>query len=124
MHRAVAAIHMSERLKIGTEIGELCRAISSQSRRQILLLLRKGAMTVNEIASEVRISRPAVSQHLRILLAARLVDFEREGSYSFYRLELRELEHLRDFIVMLCGSTAGGHLRGRFSFDRTAMPSR
>jgi DNA-binding transcriptional ArsR family regulator len=101
MHRAIAGIHISERLKIGTEIGELCRAISSQSRRQILLLLGTGAMSVNEIASEMRISRPAVSQHLRILLAARLVDFERDGSYSIYRLELRQLEHLREFIVML-----------------------
>jgi DNA-binding transcriptional ArsR family regulator len=103
MQRAIVAIDMSERLEVATQIGDLCRAISSQSRRQILLLLRNGAMSVNEIASEIRISRPAVSQHLRILLAARLVSFEREGSYSFYRLDLSPLDELRQFIAMLGG---------------------
>jgi DNA-binding transcriptional ArsR family regulator len=103
MQRAIVAIDMSERLEVATQIGDLCRAISSHSRRQILLLLRNGAMSVNEIASEIRISRPAVSQHLRILLAARLVSFEREGSYSFYRLDLSPLDELRQFIAMLGG---------------------
>jgi DNA-binding transcriptional ArsR family regulator len=103
MHRAIVAIDMSERLAVSTQIGDLCRAISSQSRRQILMLLRNGAMSVNEIASEMRISRPAVSQHLRILLAARLVGFERDGRYSFYRVDLGPLEELRQFIAMLGG---------------------
>jgi DNA-binding transcriptional ArsR family regulator len=105
MQRAIVLVDMSERLEIATRVGDLCSAISSQSRRQILLLLRTGKMSVNEIASKMRISRPAVSQHLRILLAARLVRFERKGSHSLYRLDLRPLEELRQFIAMLDGET-------------------
>jgi DNA-binding transcriptional ArsR family regulator len=101
MQRAIVSIENAVRPEIATHVGNVCRAISSQSRRQILRSLSTGAMSVNEIASEMSISRPAVSQHLRILRAARLVSFERKGNYTFYRLDLRSLGKLRQFIATL-----------------------
>jgi DNA-binding transcriptional ArsR family regulator len=47
------------------------------------------------------ISRLAVSQHLRILLEANLVTYETQGGRTFYRLDLRGLENLRNYIDAL-----------------------
>lgn len=66
-------------------------AIAHPVRRQILDLLAQGDLPVNAIAAHFGISRPAVSQHLRILLDARLVAEERHGRERRYRLMPGEL---------------------------------
>ncbi len=79
----------------------VCHAISSNSRRQILGQLGAGPMSVNEITSTMRISRRAVSQHLRVLLEAGLVTCETKGNYSYYRLDVAGLNMLRGLVDML-----------------------
>ena len=49
-------------------------AIADPNRRHLLEEFRKGPKTVGQLAAGLPVSRPAVSQHLRILLDARLVD--------------------------------------------------
>jgi DNA-binding transcriptional ArsR family regulator len=55
------------------------RAVADPTRRAILGDLRHGARSVNAIASRFRISRPAVSKHLRVLREAKLVVDHRQG---------------------------------------------
>lgn len=59
-------------------------AISDANRRYLLEELRRGPKTVNELASGLPVSRPAVSQHLRVLLDAGLVSARAEGTRRVY----------------------------------------
>ncbi len=64
-------------------------AISDDNRRFLLEELRRGPKTVGELAAGLPISRPAVSQHLRVLLDAGLVTATAEGTRRFYAVDPR-----------------------------------
>ena len=72
-------------------------ALGDATRRRIFELLRAGPASVGEIASELPVSRPAVSQHLRVLKEARLVSERRSGTRRLYRLEPEGVGELRDY---------------------------
>lgn len=74
-------------------------AISHPARRRMLDLLIVADRSVNTIAGEFRMSRPAVSQHLRILLDAGLVTENRHGRERRYRLVPARLAPVRDWLV-------------------------
>ena len=70
-------------------------AIAHPVRRQLLDLLAQEEHTVNQLASHFEVTRPAISQHLRVLLDAGLVSEKRQGRERIYRLHsepLRELD--------------------------------
>ena len=62
-------------------------ALGDRTRRAIFERLRDGPLAVREIAAPLPVSRPAVSQHLRVLKDAGLVTEQREGTRRIYRLE-------------------------------------
>lgn len=62
-------------------------AIADPNRRFLLEELRRGPRTVSELADGLPISRPAVSQHLRVLLDAGLVTARAEGTRRIYSVE-------------------------------------
>jgi DNA-binding transcriptional ArsR family regulator len=68
-------------------------ALADPTRRAILARLSRGEATVGELARPFRVSRPAISKHLRVLERAGLVRRERDGRVS--RCEL-DAEPLRD----------------------------
>jgi len=59
-------------------------AIADPNRRHLLEELRRGPKTVSELASGLPVSRPAVSQHLKVLLDAGLVNARPEGTKRIY----------------------------------------
>jgi DNA-binding transcriptional ArsR family regulator len=61
-------------------------AISDANRRHLLEELRRGPKTVNQLASGLPVSRPAVSQHLKVLLDAGLVVAKPDGTRRIYAL--------------------------------------
>lgn len=61
-------------------------AISDANRRHLLEELRRGPKTVNQLAAGLPVSRPAVSQHLKVLLDAGLVNASAEGTRRVYAL--------------------------------------
>lgn len=69
-------------------------AVADSTRRSILDRLRRGDAHVNELASGFRISRPAISRHLRVLRNARLVRERREGRQRIYQLEPDRIEQV------------------------------
>jgi DNA-binding transcriptional ArsR family regulator len=74
-------------------------AIADANRRFLLEELRRGPKTVNELAAGLPdISRPAVSQHLKALLDAGLVQATAKGTSRVYRLETRGLMRVSLFI--------------------------
>ena len=74
-------------------------AISHPARRRMLDLLVEADRSVNTIAGQFQMSRPAVSQHLRILLDAGLVTEQRHGRERRYRLVPERLGPVRDWIA-------------------------
>ena len=74
-------------------------AISHPARRRMLDLLFEADRSVNTIAGQFQMSRPAVSQHLRILLDAGLVTEQRHGRERRYRLIPERLTPVRDWIA-------------------------
>ncbi len=61
-------------------------AIADGNRRYLLEELRRGPKTVNELASGLPVSRPAVSQHLKVLLDTGLVTAKAEGTRRVYAI--------------------------------------
>lgn len=64
----------------------------------MLELLRGGARPVGELARQLPVSRPAVSQHLRVLEGAGLVLAERAGTRRLYRIDPQGIAALRTYI--------------------------
>jgi DNA-binding transcriptional ArsR family regulator len=75
--------------------GQQFEAFGEPLRREILERLRRGPLPVGELAKGLPVSRPAVSQHLRVLKEAQLVRDEAVGTRRFYRLDRRGFEALR-----------------------------
>ena len=72
-------------------------ALGDPTRRRIFELLQSGPRAVGELAGELPVSRPAVSQHLRVLKEAGLVTERREGTRRIYRLDPNGLGELRTY---------------------------
>jgi DNA-binding transcriptional ArsR family regulator len=72
-------------------------ALGDPTRREIMERLRGGPLAVGEIAGGLPISRPAVSQHLRVLKEAGLVSKRKDGTRRLYRVEPNALADLRAY---------------------------
>ena len=68
------------------------------TRRTVFKRLRAVARSVSEIADGMDVSRPAVSQHLAVLKAARLVTDRAEGTRRLYAVDPRGIEAVRGWI--------------------------
>lgn len=77
--------------------GDGFAALADPTRRAVLERLREGPRPVGELARDLPVSRPAVSQHLRVLKDAGLVTERREGTRRLYRIDPDGLAALRDY---------------------------
>lgn len=73
-------------------------ALGDPTRRQVFLRLRRGPRSVGELAAGLHVSRPAVSQHLRVLKDARLVTDRAEGTRRLYAIDPKGLEAVRRWL--------------------------
>ena len=73
-------------------------ALADPTRRHIFEALREQPKTVGELALAEPVSRPAVSQHLRVLEAARLVSVEPRGNRRLYSVQRDGLLELRSYL--------------------------
>jgi len=74
-------------------------AINDPTRREILSLLADDALPVGALTEHFRISRPAVSKHLRVLRESGLVEEERHGRERVYSLSSKPLQEVRIWIT-------------------------
>ena len=75
------------------------KAFSDKNRRKIIRLLQKGDMTAGEIAAHFNISKPSVSEHLRILKNADLISSEKNGQFIKYFLNTSILEDIISYFM-------------------------
>jgi DNA-binding transcriptional ArsR family regulator len=85
------------------DVEAAIRAIAERHRREIVRLVRDQELTAGQIASHFEVSRPAVSQHLRILKDSGLVTERRQGTRRYYRARVEGLAELRAFLEVFLG---------------------
>jgi DNA-binding transcriptional ArsR family regulator len=83
--------------------GVVLEALGHPTRRQIFESLKTGPRSVGELAEGLPVSRPAVSQHLRVLREAGLVSDRKEGTRRLYRIDPGGLAGLRDYFDSFWG---------------------
>jgi DNA-binding transcriptional ArsR family regulator len=76
-------------------------ALADPTRRRLFERLRRRPHAVGELARHLRVTQPAVSQHLRVLRQARLVADRREGTRRHYRATAAGLAELRRYVESL-----------------------
>lgn len=81
-----------------TNSDRVLDALGDPTRRTVFKRVRGGARSVQEIADGMDVSRPAVSQHLSVLKAARLVTDRAEGTRRFYGVDARGIEAVREWL--------------------------
>ena len=79
------------------------KALADPERRKILELLKKGAMSAGEIASNFSITQSTVSYHLKVLKEADLIFEKKDKNYIYYRLNASVLEEIMLWIANLKG---------------------
>jgi DNA-binding transcriptional ArsR family regulator len=72
-------------------------ALGDPTRRAILARLRQGSLSVGALAAKLPVSRPAVSQHLRILAGARLVSGHVSGTRRVYSINPEGFRSLSEY---------------------------
>src|SRR5579885_1061502 len=78
--------------------GNAWMALADPTRRQVFEKLKEGRRPVGEIARGLPVSRPAVSQHLKVLKEAGLVREERDGTRRIYQIDPQGLGQLRRWL--------------------------
>ncbi|MGI8702986.1 MAG: ArsR/SmtB family transcription factor [Candidatus Limnocylindrales bacterium] len=86
-------------------------ALSDPTRRRVFEQLRAGPMAVGEIARTLPVSRPAVSQHLRVLKVAGLVQDRADGARRLYSLDPHGLTALRSYVEEFWEAALGEYER-------------
>jgi DNA-binding transcriptional ArsR family regulator len=78
-------------------------ALGDPTRRAILARLMEGALPVGELARDFPVSRPAISQHLKILKQAKLVTDRAAGNRRLYQLNPEGFDSLREYFEQFWG---------------------
>jgi DNA-binding transcriptional ArsR family regulator len=82
-------------------------ALADRTRRRVFESLRSGPMTVRELAELQPVSRPAVSQHLKVLETAGLVSIEVQGKRHYYSIRREGLADLRTYLESFWSDVLG-----------------
>jgi DNA-binding transcriptional ArsR family regulator len=83
--------------------GIVLDALGDWTRRQVFESLKSGPRSVGELASGLPVSRPAVSQHLRVLKDAGLVRDRKVGTRRVYRIDPDGLAQIREYFDSFWG---------------------
>ena|SRR5690242_12992629 len=83
--------------------GTALAVLADPTRRKVFERLRTGPRAVNALAAGLPVSRPAVSQHLRVLKEAGLVEERSEGVRRIYSVRREGLAELRDWLDSFWG---------------------
>ena len=74
------------------------RALAEPRRRDILRLVQRTECPAGEIASHFEVTRPAISQHLKVLVLSGLVTVRRDRTRLLYRARPEGMRHVREFL--------------------------
>ena len=106
MTLTIAGVRQNVDMAAGTVID----ALSDPARRQIVMLLGGGPKRAGELAAEVGMSAPAMSRHLRVLLAAAVIADERleeDARARVFRLRPESIKTAQSWLDSVLSGAAG-----------------
>jgi DNA-binding transcriptional ArsR family regulator len=81
---------------------DIYQALADPTRRQIVeMIAYKGSLSASDIASNFKISPPAISQHLKVLREAKVVDMEKRAQQRIYSINPLSIEEISHWIEKL-----------------------
>jgi DNA-binding transcriptional ArsR family regulator len=92
------AVRSPESRRVTIPAQAVLRALAEPRRVAILKLIRSRELAAGDIASRFKTTRPAISQHLRVLVRSGLVSERRESTRRLYRLRPDGFEAVRSFL--------------------------
>ena len=84
-------------------------ALGDSTRHEIFERLRRGPQTVSGLAAGLPVSRPAISQHLKVLRQAGLVAIQADGTRRLYRIDACGLCGLKDYLQAVWSEAVAAH---------------
>ncbi len=96
--RGLTCPWVSTTLRFVETYESVLEALGDKTRRHIVFCLRTRPASVADLAAQIPVSRPAISQHLRILRECELVTYETIGTRNIYQLQRTGLETLRAWL--------------------------
>src|SRR6188768_995784 len=84
-------------------------ALGDQTRKAVFDRLRQGPQTVGALAAGLPVSRPAISQHLKVLKEAGLVLDQADGARRLYRIDAKGLERLKSYLLAVWEEAEAAH---------------
>lgn len=87
--------------------ADVFQVLAEPRRRDVLALLADQERTAGDVAARFDVTRQAVSQHLRILLQAGLIDERREGARRWYRARPEGLAEVRAYVEAMWPAALG-----------------
>ena len=84
-------------------IQKTFKALSDSTRREILELLKEGAVSAGDIAAHFHMTAATISHHLAVLKAAELVSDEKRGKFVYYELNMSVVDEILEWISALKG---------------------
>lgn len=78
---------------------DVFQAIADPTRRSILALLALQSLTLNAVAENYSISRPAISKHIKVLTECGLVEIKQEGRERYCNAKLEKLSEVNEWVT-------------------------
>ena|SRR5437588_7055627 len=103
---------------------EVFEALAQPKRREIMRLLAGGEMSATQVASRFAVSQPAISQHLKVLKEAGLVNERRDGTRRLLSVRPEGLADLHGFLAEIVPSNLERLKRAAEDEERHARPDR
>lgn len=75
-------------------MNKVFKALSDETRREILKILSNGDMSMGDIANNFNMSKPAISKHLDILKNAKLITAEKKGQFIIYSINTSVIQQV------------------------------
>ena len=89
-------------------MGNVFKALSDPTRREVLALLRERPMSAGDLAARFDVSKPTMSAHFAVLREAGLIDASKHGKSIIYRLRMSVLEEALMELAQAVGLDLGG----------------
>lgn len=83
------------------------KALSDETRRKIIALLKNGDLTAGQIAEAFTISKPSISHHLNVLKQADLIWDQRQGQNIVYSLNTSVIDEIMGWLLEITGAKGG-----------------
>ena len=78
---------------------DVFQAIADPTRREIIGLLANEKLNLNEVADQFKISRPAISRHIKILTECGLITIEQQGRERYCEAKIEKLDEVEEWLA-------------------------